>query len=204
MTQSIKSFDEAAEFHGHKCPGLAYGYKAAEYALKELSHGRSEDEELVAIVENDACGIDAIQFLTGCTIGKGNLIFRDYGKQVYTFIKRDNSDAVRLSQKEGTSMGDFDARTGELSEKVFGSSANDEERKEFFERRKVVIQKILDMPSEDLYRLEHVKPEIPERARLFKSYKCAKCGETVSESRARVQNGEIVCIPCFEEYSRGW
>ncbi|MDD4126952.1 MAG: FmdE family protein [Methanomicrobium sp.] len=204
MTQNIKTFEEAAEFHGHKCPGLAYGYKAAEYALKELFSDRSRDEELVAIVENDACGIDAIQFLTGCTIGKGNLIFEDYGKQVYTFIKRDNSDAVRLVQKDKTSMGDFDKKTGELSEKVFSGTAGDDEKKEFFERRNIVIKKILEMPGEDLYSLKHVKPKIPQKARLFQSHKCAKCGEMVAESRARVENGQIICIPCSEEYSRGW
>jgi formylmethanofuran dehydrogenase subunit E len=74
MTQSIKSFAEAIAFHGHACPGLALGYRAAEYALQHLGTGRSEDEDLVAIVENDACGVDAIQLVAGCSAGKGNLI----------------------------------------------------------------------------------------------------------------------------------
>ena len=204
MTRNLKSFEEASEFHGHKCPGLAYGYRAAEYALKELFQDRAQDEELIAIVENDACGIDAIQFLTGCTIGKGNLIFNDYGKQVYTFIKRNGNDAVRIVQKDKTSMGDFDKVTGELSDKVFSNTATDEEKNEFFRRREIVMNKILQMPVEDLYTLKHIKPQIPEKARLFKSHKCARCGENVSESRARIENGEIVCIPCFNEYSRGW
>ena len=204
MTGKIKTYDEAAEFHGHKCPGLAYGYKAAEYALKELFEDRARDEELVAIVENDACGIDAIQFLTGCTIGKGNLIFRDYGKQVYTFIKRSSGDAVRIVQKEGTAMADFDKKTGELADKVFSNSATEDEKQEFFERRNLVIKKILDMPCEELYSLKHIKMVIPQKAKLFKSLKCAKCKEIVSESRARVENGRIVCMPCYEEYSRGW
>jgi len=204
MTENIKSFEEAVKFHGHYCPGIAYGYKAAEYALKELFQGRCHDEELVAIVENDACGIDAIQFLTGCTIGKGNLIFRDYAKQVYTFIKRDGSDAIRLVLKDKTSMADLDKRTGELGDKVFSNSATEDEAREFSERRLIVMKKILDLPGEELYDLKHIKPEIPQKARLFKSVKCAKCGESVAESRARVENGQIVCIPCFEEYSRGW
>ncbi|WOF15536.1 formylmethanofuran dehydrogenase [Methanoplanus sp. FWC-SCC4] len=204
MSENIKSFEEAVEFHGHSCPGLAYGYRAAEYALKELFHGRSMDEELVAIVENDACGIDGIQFVTGCTIGKGNLIFRDFGKQVYTFIKRDNSDAVRISQKDKTGMGDFNKRADELKGKVFSGSANPEEIKEFHEIRAEITKHILSMPLEDLYNISHIKPQIPEKARIFGTVKCAKCGEMVSESRARVQDGKIVCIPCFEEYSRGW
>ena len=74
MTPSIKSYDAAVAFHGHACPGLALGYRAAEYALQHLRTGRSDDEDLVAIVENDACGVDAIQMVAGCSVGKGNLI----------------------------------------------------------------------------------------------------------------------------------
>ena len=37
MTQSIKSYNEAVAFHGHACPGLALGYRAAEYAIDSTS-----------------------------------------------------------------------------------------------------------------------------------------------------------------------
>ena len=42
-------------------------------AMNELDSIRAEDEEIVAIVENDACGVDALQCVSGCTFGKGNL-----------------------------------------------------------------------------------------------------------------------------------
>jgi len=94
----MKTFDEVVKFHGHSCPGLALGYRVAVAAVKELNmENISEDEEVVAIVENDSCAVDAIQVLTGCTFGKGNLIFKDCGKQVYTFIKRPSEEAVRIS-----------------------------------------------------------------------------------------------------------
>lgn len=73
----IKPFEKAVEFHGHVCPGLAIGYRAAELGIEALACGRDTDEELVAIVENDACGVDAVQVVTGCTLGKGNLILKD-------------------------------------------------------------------------------------------------------------------------------
>ena len=57
-------------------------------AMETLESFRAEDEELVAIVENDACGVDALQCVTGCTFGKGNLLFHDYGKHVYTIYSR--------------------------------------------------------------------------------------------------------------------
>ena len=77
---------QATDFHGHWCPGLAIGIRAAEWALKKL--GKTPDEEIVAVVETDMCAVDAIQSLTGCTFGKGNLIHRDYGKSAFTFYPR--------------------------------------------------------------------------------------------------------------------
>jgi formylmethanofuran dehydrogenase subunit E-like metal-binding protein len=66
---------EVVQFHGHLCPGLALGYRVAKAALRELKADRPQDEELVAVVENDSCAADAIQFITGCTFGKETLSF---------------------------------------------------------------------------------------------------------------------------------
>jgi formylmethanofuran dehydrogenase subunit E len=88
-----KTIDELQRFHGHMCPGLAIGIRASELALEEIGP-HSKDEEIVAVVETDMCGVDAIQFLTGCTFGKGNLIHRDYGKNAFSFYRR--SDALQL------------------------------------------------------------------------------------------------------------
>jgi len=90
-------FRQAIGFHGHLCGGLTRGYRMARAALEALGVERAQDEELVAIVENDACGVDAVQVLTGCTFGKGNLIFRDYGKHVLTLLRRSDGRAVRVS-----------------------------------------------------------------------------------------------------------
>jgi len=90
------TFEEIVRFHGHQCPGLAIGYRMATAAMENLQSMRAEDEELVAIVENDACGVDALQCITGCTFGKGNLLFRDYGKQVYTVYSRSTRKGVRV------------------------------------------------------------------------------------------------------------
>ena len=80
-----QDFQRCADFHGHVCPGLAIGYRAAKAGMEWLSANRAEDEEVVAIVETDACGADAIQVLTGCTFGKGNFYpprFRQAGLHV--------------------------------------------------------------------------------------------------------------------------
>ncbi|NLZ28705.1 MAG: formylmethanofuran dehydrogenase, partial [Firmicutes bacterium] len=85
MTYDQDLWEKAVAFHGHECIGLARGFRVAEAALKQLEADRDIDEEILAIVENDSCAVDAIQFITGCTLGKGNLIFHDHGKPVYTF-----------------------------------------------------------------------------------------------------------------------
>ncbi len=94
-----EDFRDAIRFHGHLCGGLTRGYRMAKAALAALGVERAAEEELVAIVENDACGVDAVQVLTGCTFGKGNFIFRDYGKHVLTLIRRSDGRAVRVSQR---------------------------------------------------------------------------------------------------------
>gem|GEM_PF-194176 len=75
---------ETIAFHGHVCPGLSYGIRAAELCLSRLG-ANTADNPVVAVVETDMCGVDAIQFLTGCTFGKGNLIHRDLGKMAFNF-----------------------------------------------------------------------------------------------------------------------
>jgi formylmethanofuran dehydrogenase subunit E len=78
ITNSLKSYSDAVAFHGHACFGLALGYHAAEYALDALKATRSGDEDLLCILENDACGVDAIQLVAGCSVGKGKPILHDF------------------------------------------------------------------------------------------------------------------------------
>ena len=204
MTQSIRSYEAAVAFHGHTCPGLALGYRAAEYAVQHLRTGRSDDEDLVAIVENDACGVDAIQMVAGCSVGKGNLILQDFGKHAYTFIDRKSNRSIRLVQRPEPVIQRIDPVASALREKVMGGTATPAEQKEFYERQAAVIDTILKMPIDELFIAQEVKPEIPVRAKIFTSVKCAICSEMVAEHRARVRNGTFVCMPCAGEYGRGW
>jgi formylmethanofuran dehydrogenase subunit E len=198
----MKSFEDVADFHEHVCPGLALGYRVSMFALKELGE-RAADEELVAIVENNSCAVDAVQAITGCTFGKGNLIFRDYGKQVYTFIKRPSrnqvattGDGIRISvdwkppeeTDEEKNMWDRYMK-GDLSEEVLKAVHN---------RRSKKFDMILNAKDEDLLKVTKGKMALPEEAKIYPSIRCAICGEKMMEPRARVKDGKIVCIPCFE------
>ena len=168
------TYEEIIRFHGHECPGLAIGYRMSTAAMETLDSFRADDEELVAIVENDACGVDALQCVTGCTFGKGNLLFRDYGKRVYTIYSRSTRKGVRVHfHGKGIPEG--------LSEK-----------------RNDLTRWILSAASESLISVAPVTIPEPEPARIMDSIPCGFCGESVMESRIQQLNGKPACIPCYE------
>ena len=84
------------EFHGHECKGLLSGFMAALYAKRLLGLDFSRDEQIVCISECDACSVDAIQVMLGCTIGRGNLLFHMTGKIAFSFYSRETGKSVRL------------------------------------------------------------------------------------------------------------
>ncbi len=188
-------FNNVAQFHGHVCPGLSIGYRVAVLAANHFKD-RSEDEELVAIAENRSCAVDAIQVINGCTYGKGNLIFKDYGKHVYTFFKRGENKALRISLKPNALP--QDEKHTILFAKLRAGIASPEEAKEFRASHDAKNQKILTMPEEELFWVKELEVEPPEKAIIYPTLICSKCGEGFMEPLGRVKNGEIVCIPCFE------
>ncbi|MGZ4864737.1 MAG: FmdE family protein [Halobacteriota archaeon] len=192
------SFQAVTEFHGHICPGTIIGYRAAQIAVREFSSKRSVDEELIAIVENDSCSVDAIQVVTGCTMGKGNLIFKDYGKHVYTFVDRETGEALRISLRNSVNLELMDPTWSRLRRKVASGSATSNDQLDFRKRADMIAEKLMNMPEADLFSVKHTKiADVPKRARIFRSVTCQKCGELVSEHRVRLKNGETMCIPCF-------
>ena len=182
-------------FHGHMCPGLAMGIRAAEVALREVG-SHSSDEEVVALTETDMCGVDAIQYLTGCTFGKGNLIHLDYGKNAYTFVRRSDGKAVRVSALPGAF--DRSPEHNELSAKVREGSAAEEEQARYKELRANRTEAILQAPEEELYAVEEVAAEIPPKARIRNSVTCTGCGEPTMETRVQRLEGQELCPACFE------
>ena len=95
----MTAWEKCVAFHGHQCGGMAIGYQAALYAMDLLDIAFADNEQVVCIAENDACGVDAIQVLLGCSIGKGNLLFHMTGKQAFSFYDRSTGKSVRLVLK---------------------------------------------------------------------------------------------------------
>lgn len=166
------------EFHGHECPGLAIGIKVCEAARQHLGVEFSPDEQVVCVTENDACCVDAIQFLAGCSVGKGNLIFRNRGKMAFTFFRRDTGRGIRFVLKNTVARGGTE--------------------------RSAYQRALLETDPDELFDLKEPAFSLPETARLFPGVICERCGESTAEPMIRLKEGRKLCLDCFESYSRGW
>jgi formylmethanofuran dehydrogenase subunit E len=195
-----EDFRKCVEFHGHACPGLAMGYVAAKAAMSWLGEKRSEDEEIAAIVETDACGADAVQVITGCTFGKGNFLFRDYGKTAFSFLSRATGKGIRLYAKPNAVSRSAEYRA--LSEKVSSGAAGEEELKEFSELHMARTLNVLKMTVDDLYELQEVTMPLPPRARILDSVPCSRCGESAMASRLIRTKEGLLCRSCQAEISK--
>ncbi|MGI6005941.1 MAG: FmdE family protein [Ruminococcus sp.] len=167
-------WEKCVDFHGHECGGLMIGYKASLYAADLLELDFSQDEQVVCISENDACGVDAIQVLLGCSVGKGNLLFHMTGKQAFSFYDRGTGKSVRLVLKERPR----DMKKGESLEYMKGKK------------------------PEELFDVKKTRISLPERARIFESYICDGCRERTGANWIRLQGDRKYCIDCWKEYNR--
>lgn len=195
-----KDFEKCVAFHGHLCPGLALGFRAARVLMDRLGVWRAGDEELVAIVETDACGADAIQVMTGCTFGKGNLIFKNYGKHAFTLMARERGRAVRACLRPGAL--EADPEHVSLFEKVQHDEASPEEIARFRELQRKRAQKVFQGDIESLFNVQEISPDIPPKSRVTESGTCDLCGELTKIDLLREIDGQKACIPCALDKSK--
>ncbi|MBQ2785879.1 MAG: formylmethanofuran dehydrogenase [Oscillospiraceae bacterium] len=170
----MKTWNDCVAFHGHECGGLTIGYKASLYAIELLKLDFSADEQVVCISENDACGVDAVQVMLGCSIGKGNLLFHIRGKQAFSFYNRKTGASVRLVLKPKPE--------GMTREESFA----------YYQACK----------PEEMFDVKDTTIQIPEKARLFDSYVCDFCGETTGANWIRLAGDKKLCLDCYESYNR--
>ncbi len=162
-------WEKAAEFHGHKCPGLAIGYKVSLLALKHLEiKDDINDEDIVCIAETDACGVDAVQVILKATVGTGAMRIMYTGKQAFNIFNRKNDKKARF---------------------VLNDMQN-------FNSKKERMEYILSADEEKLFTIKEVKMDFPEKAKIFNSYICAECGEKTAENAVSLINGRYVCNSC--------
>ncbi|MEW6658861.1 MAG: FmdE family protein [Thermodesulfobacteriota bacterium] len=225
LEQMIRSGDlegllrQAEALHGHRCPFLALGVKAGQYAMNYLyhhhhhhehehehghghghAHGHSHGfEEVVAVVEGCNCLVDAIQVVTGCTLGNNGLIVKDQGKAAVTVARRRDGRAVRLAVRADFRETMF-ARypvAGPLFEKVMvQKQATEEERHRFQHLWEAMARRELEVPLEEQFVVQTLTMPVPDMSKSLETVVCSRCGEGVLAARARFQEGQPLCLPC--------
>ena len=173
----MKDFDyyvkKAGDFHGHACAGIALGTRISLAAMKALGlDPEVKNKNLIVYTEIDRCMTDAVQVITGCTLGHRSLKYMDYGKFAATFVNLGTGKAVRATVKEH-----------------FSNEATDEE----------TLRKISLIPDSELVTLEEVTVKIPDidlpgppREKAV----CAACGERVVDGRQVNKGGKTLCRAC--------
>jgi len=199
---SSRDFTACVQFHGHTCPGLAIGFQAATTLMKRLDVRKAPDEELLAIVETDACGADAIQVMTGCTFGKGNFIFKNFGKHAFSLMDRGKRKGIRVCLLPD--IFESNPEYLSLSKKVQRDEVSAKETERFRQLQQERVQKVLEADPESLFKIEETSPDIPAKARIVESGICDICGEPTKVDLLRKINSKKICIPCAERMKSLW
>jgi formylmethanofuran dehydrogenase subunit E len=173
---------ESSAIHRHQCAGQVLGVRMAMVGCREVGIDEPQScKKLVVYVEMDRCASDAVQAVTGCSLGKRTLKFLDYGKMATTFVNTETQQAVRILAKD-------EARA--LASRYAPDAANPREAQK---------QAYGIMPEETLFSIQSVSLQVPEQEMPgYRSARtqCEACGESINFHREVSLGGRILCIPC--------
>ena len=195
--------EKAKEFHGHVCPFVVLGLRASEIALERLGLARASEketigEEILAIVECNNCFTDGVQVATGCTLGNNSLIYLDTGKNVVTIVRRGDWRGVRVYvDSEKLREKYFKKEATDLFEKVVIKREGTVEDSEKLSRSWTKIGFNMMSIPESEFKIEELKVKEIEKAPIFESIKCEKCGELAMKTRIEYVKGKAVCLGCL-------
>ena len=184
----MDSFDNllkiSTKIHGHICAGQVIGVRMSMLGLERISIADPKGEDrkkLYVLVEIDRCATDAIQSVTGCSLGKRSMRWMDFGIMAATFVNLETGKAVRITARE---------ESRELSKKYYPALANKYQQQ--LEAYKI-------MPEEELFSFQNVKANIPEcdmPGRPIRRVQCDECGDHVQDCREVEQEGKTLCRAC--------
>jgi formylmethanofuran dehydrogenase subunit E len=187
-----------ADFHGHLCPDLVIGTKAVETALDYLQSKEELQSNLCVVAHNQTSALDAIQYLTGCTLGNQRLVVNDWGKHRYQFITGATGRAVDVRMKavhfhlEGAYF--------ELEEKVQQQGGTLYEVARMQGIINQWVQWLTSMPAEALFTVDERTCELPAVEVCSKYVQCIQCGDLVQQSKAVRLGDGLVCVSCAHGY----
>lgn len=167
---------KAKEFHGEICPGIVMGTRMTIAGLRELGMDPlAKNYDLIVYVEIDRCATDAIQAITGVSLGHRTLKHMNYGKFAATFVNAGTGKAVRIAALP--------------------------KRPDQPRDMKEVARMVCTAPEEELFLIQQVTVTIPpEDMPGFPTRKdrCSRCGEEIMDGRELHQNDRTLCRNCGE------
>ena len=178
---------EAVRIHGHLCAGQVLGVRMSMLGLREIGifDPKGKDRKNILVyVEMDRCATDAVQSVTGCSLGHRTLKFMDYGKMAATFVNLSTNKAVRVFAKD-------DSRA--LAKNYFP---------DLEDKYTAQLEAYKIMSDAELFTVRQVRVRInPEDmpGRPLRRVVCESCGEQVQDAREQYRDGRILCKPCADK-----
>lgn len=170
--------------HGHLCAGQVIGVRMAMVGLRllKLKDPKGCDrKKLYVFVEIDRCATDAIQSVTGCSLGKRTMRHIDFGIMAATFVHLDTFQAYRITARE---------ESRDESKKYFPGIDDKYQRQ-------LEAYKVMD--ENELFRIQKVIVRIPKEnlpGKPLKRVKCDFCGDWVQDKRDQNSENKTVCRGC--------
>jgi len=184
----MESFDTlldiSTKIHGHVCPGQVIGVRMSMLGLEliGIDDPKGKDrKKLYVLVEIDRCATDAIQSVTGCSLGKRSMRWKDFGIMAATYVNLETGKAVRITALESSR---------ELSKKYCPEIVDKYQRQ-------LAAYKV--MPQEELFGIQEVKVDLPKcelPGRPMRKVQCVECGDWVQDCRDVERDGRILCRAC--------
>ncbi len=184
----MESFAELLEastrIHGHICAGQVIGVRMSMLGLERIgiADPRGKDrKKLYVIVEIDRCATDAIQSVTGCSLGKRSMRWMDFGIMAATYVNLETGAAVRITAREE-------------SRKLAGKYCTGT-----IDKYKRQLEAYRIMPENELFKIEKVRAIIPEcdlPGRPMRRVQCEECGDWVQDCREVEKDGLTLCRAC--------
>lgn len=182
-----KLLEESTHVHGHLCPGQVLGVRMSMLGLRRIGikDPKGEDRKKIYVfVEIDRCATDAIQSVTGCSLGKRSLRWLDYGIMAATFVNLETGEAVRITARE---------ESRELSQKYCAHIVDKHARQ---------LEAYKMMPDEELFRVEPVAVDLPAAnipGRPQRKVQCGSCDDWIQDNRDVERDGKTLCRSCAGE-----
>jgi formylmethanofuran dehydrogenase subunit E len=180
----VELLEESVRIHGHLCAGQVLGVRLAMLGLSLLGiddpKGRDRKSFMI-YVEIDRCASDALQSVTGCSLGKRSLRWVDYGIMAATFVHLKTGKAFRIVARE---------ESRELSRKYCPEIEDKYERQ---------LKAYKLMSDDELFRVLSVKVEVPASdlpGRPIRRIQCESCGDYVQDCREVERDGKLLCRAC--------